>query len=136
MKIALVSCSSRKQHVISRAKDMYSSPLFLYSRQYAEKHDMWFILSAKYGLLYPDQVIETYDEYLGNKTKKEIDIWSHKVLDQLKHVVNGNEFVFLAGKKYRTSLSELIVSNGGTVLTPLAGLGIGQQLSWLKKETT
>lgn len=44
------------------AKDAYTKPAFLAWRQHAEQSGAsWFILSTKYGLLRPDQLIERYN---------------------------------------------------------------------------
>ena len=63
MKIALISCVSKKQELSDgekvKAKDLYISPLFKMAYDYAKKLDVdrVFILSAKHGLLSPDKEI-------------------------------------------------------------------------------
>lgn len=51
-KIGLISCVSKKLNCKTKAKDLYTSPLFKYSLAYARKlnPDKIYILSAKYGL--------------------------------------------------------------------------------------
>jgi hypothetical protein len=45
-----------------QAKDAYSSPIFKAGRRYAEHFaEKWVILSAKYGFLEADQLIESYN---------------------------------------------------------------------------
>lgn len=41
--------------------------------------------------------------------------------------------VLLAGRKYREHLETMLINSGCQIEVPMAGLGIGQQLSWLKK---
>jgi hypothetical protein len=44
------------------ASRLYISPLFRKASRYCEaQYDAWFILSAKYGLVAPEQVIAPYD---------------------------------------------------------------------------
>jgi hypothetical protein len=48
MRIALISCSSKKKNKKTKAKELYNSPLFINSLKYAKKvADKTFILSAK-----------------------------------------------------------------------------------------
>src|SRR5258708_7162060 len=57
-KMYLVSCVATKRPFQSRARDLYVSPWFQLAKQYAETtRSPWFILSAKHGLLDPDQMI-------------------------------------------------------------------------------
>lgn len=45
-----------------QARDAYVKPAFLTWRAYAERSGQpWFILSTKYGLIRPEQLIEDYD---------------------------------------------------------------------------
>ncbi len=58
----LVSCVKPKRGYPSPAKDLYLSDWFKKAFRYASQNaDEWFILSAKYFLVLPDQVIEPYD---------------------------------------------------------------------------
>jgi hypothetical protein len=45
----------------------------------------------------------------------------------------GDHVVFLAGEAYRAGLIDAIRGMGCTVEIPMEGLGIGQQLHWLKE---
>ncbi len=62
--IVLVSCVKTKQDRRCRAGDMYTSALFQKMMAYAQslKPKRIFILSAKYGLLSPDDMIEPYEQ--------------------------------------------------------------------------
>jgi len=60
--LILVGCVSAKLEHAAPAKDLYVSPLFARRRRYAEASGRpWFIYSALYGLLAPDDRIEPYD---------------------------------------------------------------------------
>ena len=134
-KIILISCVSKKQKIKAKAKNLYTSPLFKYNLQYAHSlsPDKIFILSAKYGLLDLEQEIEPYNETLNQKPKEEIKLWANGVMEQLKEKSNLNEdeFIFLAGERYRKFLIPQIKKFS----VPMQGLGIGKQLKFLKEKT-
>lgn len=125
MKIAFIACSKSKKIGTMEAKLLYSAPdLFTKSYLYAKKHyDKIFILSAKYGLLNPDDIISTYNDTLNDKSKEQKKIWALSVLDKLTR-----ELYFLCGNNYRQFLWEL----PNPKFAPLKNLGIGKQLKFLK----
>ncbi|WP_391559271.1 DUF6884 domain-containing protein [Robertmurraya sp.] len=131
-RIVLISCVSKKHHHRSKAKDLYTSPLFTMNLQYARSliPDRIFILSAKHGLVCLDDEIDPYDETLNTKTSKEIKYWATQVLDSLKGEISleRDEVIFLAGDKYRKYLVPFIKN----YQIPLKGLTIGKQLQYLK----
>lgn len=133
MKIALISCVAMKNNYPCKANEMYVSPLFKGAYKYAQKigADKIFILSAKYGLLDEHTMIEPYNETLNTKTDKEIRIWADNVYAELQHKtdVSSDQFVFLAGEKYR----KYLVGKLKNVEVPLRGLGIGKQLAFYKE---
>ncbi|MBN2073605.1 MAG: hypothetical protein JW770_06650 [Actinobacteria bacterium] len=136
LKIVLISCVSQKLDHPAKAKDLYTSTLFRYNYRYAESlnPDKIFILSAKYGLLSPDDGIEPYNETLNTKSRNEIRKWAEKVLSDLKGKTDLKKdvFIFLAGKNYRMFLVKEIKNYE----IPLKGLTIGRQLSFLKNAIT
>lgn len=69
--VLIIACSSQKAPVEKApAKDLYTGNLFIKARKLAEMHNVpYWILSAKYGIIMPDDVIETYDQ----KFKKPYD---------------------------------------------------------------
>ncbi len=136
MKIVLISCSSKKLENKTKAKDLYVSNLFKLSLKYAKSlnSDKIFILSAKYGLLDLEQEIEPYNLTLNNMKDEEIKEWADKVISELKNETSleNDEFVFLAGEKYRRYL----LSEVKNYSIPMQNLGIGKQLKFLKENTT
>jgi cytoplasmic iron level regulating protein YaaA (DUF328/UPF0246 family) len=132
-RIGLVACSSSKLDHKAPAEELYSSSLFTKSRLWVKSNcDRWYILSAKYGLLEPEQEIEPYNITLNTMRMADIKLWSSRVLADLqKRVVKGDEIVFLAGEKYRKFLVKPLLAQGCIVKVPLEGLPIGKQLQWL-----
>lgn len=132
--IGLISCVSTKKNVPTEAGKLYISPLFLYTSNYAQKIlDRFYILSAKYGLLTPDQIIEPYEETLNNKNLNERVIWSNNVFKQITKEISINDrIVFLAGEKYKEILNDLLIKHGYKTQSPLNRMSIGRQLQWFK----
>lgn len=133
--ISLVQCVSKKKDSPSRAKNLYTSPFFVNASAYAMKtSDKWFILSAKYGLVEPREVIKPYDVTLKNMSAGERKAWADRVFSELKPYLNKNDkVVMLAGVIYRKDLIKKIEDFGCEIKIPLKGLRIGEQVSWLKK---
>lgn len=108
MKIALISCTSSKKDYTCRASEMYSpSPRFSLAYTYAKQvADVVYIISAKYGLLPKDQVIEPYNETLIGKSVTERKAWSDHVVEALRmmHSLDTDSFVILAGNVYNAYL--------------------------------
>lgn len=131
--IGLVSCVGQKRNSPSSAKTLYTSALFAKMRRYIESNcERWFILSAKYGLLSPDEIIAPYEETLKSKSRIERMEWADNVWLNLGNILSPNDKVLiLAGDKYREYLVPKIRERGCLVEIPLEGLGIGRQLKWL-----
>lgn len=131
-RIALIGCSASKREQATAARDLYTSALFRKSAAYAEATcEDWFVLSAQYGLVRRDEVIEPYDRRLG----RDVDsgAWSKIVQDQLASALRDVPnvlLVVLAGKQYRSFLPMCQWPSE----VPMSGLGIGQQLGWLTRE--
>jgi cytoplasmic iron level regulating protein YaaA (DUF328/UPF0246 family) len=137
MSLYLVSCVSKKLVVPAPAKDLYTSPLFLKARAYVESLSQpWHILSAKYGLVHPEQVIDPYDLTLKTMGVADRRRWAERVMSQLQQHLDGvGEVVFLAGMDYRKFLEPQLVAQGIKVAVPMQRLKIGEQLSWLGRRT-
>lgn len=136
-KVFLVSCVSEKHARRMRARELYCSTWFQKARAFVERQTgEWLILSAKYGLVEPDQMVEPYNETLNEKTVEERREWSRKVIQELQpHCPPGTSVVFLAGEKYRKFLALALVELGCHVEIPMEGLAIGEQLHWLSEQS-
>src|SRR5258708_5083272 len=70
--VCIISCTAHKRDARMPAENLYSSDLFYKSRRFAQAHfDSWLILSAKHGLIKPDQIIEPYDCKLSSLSAPE-----------------------------------------------------------------
>ena len=132
----LVSCVGQKLPGPSPARELYTSVWFLKARAYVNrKGQPWFILSAKHGLVHPDEDITRYDLTLNTMKKAERCEWAKNVFCQLEsHLAGLNSVIFLAGERYREFLEPKLRELGLTVSVPMKGLKIGEQLSWLNQE--
>lgn len=122
----LVSCVSVKLDRAAPARDLYCSQWFKFARSIVDG-EPWAILSAKHGLIWPDTVIEPYDETLIGKSRDERAVWAARVLAAMPHAVR---YVIWAGRRY----AEFLVDPLSAEL-PLRGMGIGQQLAFMKSLT-
>lgn len=103
-------------------------------RRYAEASGCpWLILSAKHGLIDPDERIAPYDLALGQMSAPERRSWGEHVVRQLEDRLGsivGITFEVHAGADYRRAIEPGITKRGGIVSAPLAHLGQGEQLAW------
>jgi hypothetical protein len=131
--IYLVSCVGKKLPTPAPAKDLYGSPWFKKARIYVESRNAdWFILSAMYGVVHPEQVIESYELTLNRMAKPDRKEWATSVFEQLlPHLSPNRSVTILAGQKYREFLEGWLRNESEKVLVPMEKLGIGQQLKWL-----
>jgi hypothetical protein len=136
-RVALVSCVKSKRESESRARDLYTSPLFVGMRRYAEQHaDAWFILSAEHGVLAPDQLVAPYEKTLNKMVKAERLVWAERVRQQLlKVLLPGTKVIVLAAERYREGIVPFLKSEGFSVEVPMEGLKLGPQISWLNGHT-
>ena len=131
--IGLLACSRTKADRPSSARELYVSPLFRAAREYAENRygpGQWLILSARYGLVDPDQVLAPYDLSLRQLTARQREAWGDRIAIELTdRFPAGTVLWFHAGALYRDAIAPVVAHQ---VRFPLAGLGIGQQLAWYR----
>ena len=85
MKIAILPCSQKKAKVPCSAGNMYRSNLFVLRKRYAKDVlgcDEIYVLSAKYGLVDLDKIIEPYDTKLDTLSEEEYINWQCQVMTQ------------------------------------------------------
>src|SRR5690349_18820287 len=128
--VYLIACCKTKGATPMPARDLYQSDLFVKSRDFAEASgSRWFVLSARHGLVHPDQVIAPYDETLARLLPRERREWARRVIAQLDAVLAPDAMtIFLAGRLYREGLLEWA---GRRFFVPMAGLSLGEQKRWL-----
>lgn len=136
-KVVLVQCTNEKRDGTHPARDLYDeSTYFRKQRAYAESVSrFWFIQSAKYGLVPPDRIINSYDKHA--KEISDPDAWATEIADDLSNTVNTTATIeILGGTAYSDPLRPELEAMGYDVVEPLRGLGIGERMSWLDAKTT
>lgn len=124
--VFLIACSKSKAGRTTSARQLYRGDLFRKSVAYAEAEGArWFVLSARYGLLHPDTIVDPYELTLADLSPLERLQWGERVAYALPRA----PLVFLAGKLYREPIlaSPMMNHTRASCTAPLAGLGIGQQ---------
>ena len=134
-RIGLVGCVKKKLDRAAPAADLYISRLFRGRRAYVGRTcESWFILSALYGLVRPDDLLEPYNVALSSASRAERCAWAASVLSQLDVELGscaGLTFEIHAGANYvEYGLVEGLMARGAMVEWPCAGLSMGQQLAF------
>ncbi len=130
VRVALVGCGKAKAPTAQPAKDLYVGMLFKAARSYAELLcDDWLTLSAFYGVLAPEQIVEPYDRNLSAMRLVEREAWGHRVSSSLNARYRGLrvQYVGLAGAEY---LEHLHLN--GAIDRPLDGMGVGSRVRYLR----
>jgi hypothetical protein len=132
--VLLIGCVHTKRPAAAAAAELFTSPLFDGRRRYAAASGLpWYILSAKFGLLAPDDVIGPYDVYLADQSPGYKKAWGEFVvaaLEQHEHDLHGHSIEVHAGAAYVDPLRAPLTARGAKLVTPLAHLRQGEQLAW------
>jgi hypothetical protein len=133
-RIGLVGCVKLKRDHAAPAADLYTSALFAGRRRWvAQTCDRWFILSAKHGLVTPEQVLEPYDQTLTAKSRSERRAWTQSVIADLDSQIadlSRHTFEIHAGAAYWDfGLRDDLVRAGARVEIPTEHLRQGEQLA-------
>lgn len=111
MRVGLIGCGKEKLKHPAPASELYVGSFFKLCKQWITKPgrvDEWGILSAKHGLVMPDDVYEPYDQSLWGLTTSERRAWAVMVRGQIvAEWGRENIFMILAGAHYRMAVSEL-----------------------------
>lgn len=138
LRVALVGCGKAKAPSARRARLLYTGSLFRAAVRYAEQRcDAWVILSAKRGLLGPDDITEPYELRLSELAPQEQAAWAALVVRELRARYAGVavEYIGLAGSEYMGVLVAEMRRQGLPIpQQPLLGLNIFDRRSWFKKE--
>lgn len=129
----LVGCAAAKLAAAAAAADLYSpSRLFRATRALARRSAAgWGVLSARYHLLRPDQVVEPYDLRITQLRGPARDAWGVLVREELlQRWPEARRLVVLAGADYVRAL-ERALGWEWEVEAPLAGLGVGSRYAQL-----
>lgn len=130
--VVLVQCTKSKRDGTHPARDLYDeSSYFRKQRAYANAvADQWFIQSAEYALVHPDEEIESYNTHASDLSRP--DAWAWNITDDLQRRVPQSATVeILGGAAYADPLTPCLEKRGFEVHEPLRGLGIGKRQQML-----
>lgn len=134
--VVLIACGKRKATTPRPAAELYRGDLFIKSFRYAEslRPTAVRILSAKHHVIHPQRKISPYNLTLNTMSASEIRRWAERVIRQLEQEfdLQDDRFTVLAGANYRRYLEPHLRH----CEVPMEGLGIGKQLSFLKRRIT
>jgi len=137
MEVAIITCGADKQNIQCPAKQMYKGSLFVASKKFAESnYGSYCILSAKYHVLMPDDIIEPYDMFLGKFSKQEKQEWWRITGQQLlEKFPEDTVYHFYAGKTYIEGVLPILDKAGRKYECFLNNLGMGYKIQWFQQHT-
>lgn len=141
----LISCASTKNPEVgpedkSKAAELYAGSKFNMYKQYAEGESEktgkpWFILSGKYGLVAPDEVIQNYNVGLQSQNKAYREQWYKDTVSQIEDRIPAGSFIqILASAPYASGLVPRLMELGYVVDWPLKGLSQGLHRRWVSQK--
>ena len=133
--VLLISCGKHKKTVPCKAKEMYVSERFIRLKQIAEKSgNNWYILSAKYGLLSPEQIIEPYDLRLSKCSAQYLKQWAGQVMKEISKYGKDTFFLIMADKEYAQFIVPLLANQGYMISSPFAKNTENDLIHYVKNE--
>lgn len=134
-RLVLVGCVAQKRPMAAPARDLYVSALWGKRRRYAESTGMpWFVLSAEYGLVDPDDVLEPYDRFMDREPRAYRARWSEvaaaRVVERCRDLTVSSVEVHAGSAYLEYGLIDALQRAGIAVDWPLRGYRIGEQLNW------
>jgi hypothetical protein len=153
-RLMLIGCSKTKNEVGYDnmtggrvvPRQLYGSQLFNKRVDYAEQNGLrWAVLSAKYGVWFPNIGLKPYDMTFSEMSPADIAAWhvgcAQRLMEELwepfhekesEEPLRPAEFTIEihAGADYCHPLAEILQAVGIMVELPLKGLMIGEQLEW------
>jgi hypothetical protein len=133
----LVGCGRTKLARPASARELYTSTLFRLTLRYVERWaDEVRIVSAFHHVVRPDARIIPYDRRiadLGGKTERHA--WGDRCVTMLARELSTPgpwECVLFMGEEYAAPLRGHLRARGFTYREPLAGLGVGARMAWLR----
>ncbi|MEA1993934.1 MAG: hypothetical protein U9N35_06035 [Euryarchaeota archaeon] len=116
--LVVSSCTKGKKKEKDRASELYSGEQHLLVKKgvklLREKNIVdWYIISAKYGLIHEDEIVEPYNKSFTGLSKKEIRELSKKlrIKKKLSEVIEEKSYekaFFLLGEQYLTSIENFL----------------------------
>ena len=133
--LAVISCSKSKLPGLQRVRKLYTGELFRLAVLAAEvMAERWVVISGRHGVLHPDDIIESYDESVMSKSRRQREQWGQHVSRQLKlclPALQGSQVLSFVSAPYQEFLD--LSGVGASFFCPLQGMAIGLQKKRLKE---
>jgi hypothetical protein len=136
-RLILIGCGKTKANEACGARDLYTGSLFSARRAYAERTGCpWWIVSAKHGLVAPDDWLSPYDMTIADLKPVDRAAWAlavvASILDNLGDDTELRRVVveLHMGAAYADPLMGVILAVGMTHSWPVQSMGIGEQRAW------
>ncbi len=138
MELCVVSCGKKKIWDVNSnaprrvpAKYAYVGTLTRLAIKYAEKFypNDWVIISAKYGLMHPDEEIENYDIQLLEISNTYIELLKKQIRE--KGLDKYSKIIVIGSKRYVEAC--ILAFNDKIVIDPLSGLGLYERIRILSQ---
>ena len=148
VRYALVGCGRRKVAWPAPARELYTGSLFRATRRHVEKgvaagfYDGWRIISARYGVVGPDEIVCPYEATMDGKTVDQLRQWVTRVDTHIRGGVglgtwslNGGHVIIdiLASGAYADPLVTCWNGLDWEINRPLAGLGMTERIKRLSQ---
>ena len=118
------------------AKNAYIGSPFIVNRRYAESiGDRWVILSARYGFIDPDTMIEDYNETFKTPTARTVTVETLQKQVLEKGLANYPFIIGLGGKEYLSMIQKSFAGTSCRVEFPFANLSLFEGMSAIKAAT-
>jgi hypothetical protein len=134
--MVLIGCGKSKASEATAASELYTGCLFRARRRYAEAQGCpWFVISAKYGLLQPNQQVAPYDLRLDELSQVDQAAWALGVAQQLLEHVGDNATLrnihieIHASEVYADRLRDVLIAAGFCCSWPTKGLSQGELMA-------
>lgn len=131
--VLLIGGVGSAAHHAAPAADLFTSAPFTRRRRYAEASGRpWFVVSSRWGLVAPDEVIAPSDVSLGDVPPAYRHGWAEFVVGQLAGYVTlaGAVVEIHAGDYHVDALRAAVERAGATLVDPVDAHSLAETLAW------
>ncbi|MDT0166473.1 hypothetical protein Q9R32_12990 [Actinotalea sp. AC32] len=132
--VVLIGCVKSKLARAAPARELYTGTLFTRRLAYAQRSGVpWFVVSGRWGLVDPDEVIAPYDLDLGAMPAAYRRGWAAFVGAQLEMALgqaSGTLVEVHAGHHYVEALRPVLRVMGAVLSDPVVAGSMGETLAW------
>lgn len=122
--VYIISCTKNKKSNVDCAGSIYKSANYTNAKRFSIKHsDVWLILSAKYGLLMPDEIISKYDLNIIDCSYEYTRKWADDVISRINNLCDKDDRIFIfATNEYSSKIVDRIEEVSPKILLPYSRL--------------